>query len=76
MPNGVFNWTFRDVAGFLRSHHFSLSHVEGSHYYYQVFTGGAPRIVHVPFHGSKALKPRTLNSIIRESGIPRQEWLS
>ncbi len=33
MSHGVFNWTFRDVTDFLRSHGFTLTHVEGGHYY-------------------------------------------
>ncbi len=76
MPRGVFNWTFKDVTNFLRDHNFEITHVEESHYFYRGFTGGAPRIVQVPFHGAKSLKPRTLQSIIRQSGIDKKKWLA
>ena len=75
MPRRVFNWTFDDVVDFLKEHNFSLTHVEGSHHFYFGHHGGAPRQVHVQFHGRKALKPRTLKSIILQSGIPKDEWL-
>lgn len=75
MPRGVFNWSFHDVVNFLKDHNFSLNHVEGSHYYYIGSYDGAFRQVEVPFHGSRAIKPRTLNAIIRQSGIPKKMWL-
>ena len=71
MPRGLYNWTFSDVAKFLEKNGFVYGHTEGSHYYYVsgVF------IVQVPFHGRKALKPRTLKGIIRQSGISQNIWL-
>lgn len=72
MPRRIFNWTFTDVEKFLRKHNFKLGHVEGSHYYY---VGSGSRIVQVPFHGSKNLKPRTMKGIILQSGIPQDVWL-
>jgi len=72
MPKRLFNWTFTDVEKFLRKNGFSLGNVKGSHYYY---VGSKSRIVQVPFHGSKALKPRTLKGIIRQSGISQDIWL-
>lgn len=74
MPRGVFNWTFDDVARFLRDRKFRLNHVEGSHYYYVGSTGGKARQVAIPFHGQKTLKPRTMKGIIAQSGIPQNEW--
>ena len=76
MPHGAFNWTFNDAVRFLKSHGFSLSHVRGSHYYFSGYQNGAPRLVCVQFHGTKALKPRTLNGMIVQSGIPKSEWMS
>lgn len=76
MPHGIFNWTPEDVIRFLKVYGFRLSHSRGSHFYYIGEYGGELRQVSVPFHGSRALKPRTLNSIIRQSGIPKKNWLN
>ena len=72
MPRGLFNWTFSDVVKFLERNGFAYGHAEGSHYYY---VGSNARIVRVPFHGSKAIKPRTLKGIIKQSGISQDIWL-
>lgn len=76
MPRGVFNWSFSDISNFLKDHHFSLNHVEGGHYFYIGHYGGLFRQVCVPFHGSRAINPRTLKGIIRQSGIPKDMWFS
>lgn len=75
MPRGVFNWTFTDVVEFLKEHGFVYSHAKGSHYYYVGKYGNQPRIVEVPFHGSKTFKPRTLKGMMRQSGISPNNWL-
>jgi predicted RNA binding protein YcfA (HicA-like mRNA interferase family) len=75
MAKNVFNWTFTDVEKFLKEHEFSHTHTKGSHYYYTGFYGGQPRIVQVPRHSSKSFKPKTLNGMIRQSGISRDIWL-
>jgi len=50
--------------------------VEGTHpIYYTGRYGGQPRQTHIQFHGAKAIHPRTLKSVIRQSGIPQKEWL-
>jgi len=69
------NWAFDDVVRFLRDHRFTLNYTSGSHYYYVGHFGGQFRQVHVQFHGAKALKPRTMNGVIKQSGIPKREWL-
>jgi len=75
MPKSVFNWTFSGVVEFLKKFGFIYSHSKGSHYYYVGKYAGNPRIVRVPFHGSKAFKPRTLKGMVRQSGIPLNIWL-
>jgi predicted RNA binding protein YcfA (HicA-like mRNA interferase family) len=75
MPRGILNWTFKDVVSVLREHRFNLNHIKGSHYYYVGYVAKSLRQVTVPFHGSGTIKPRTLRSIIRQSGIPRDEWI-
>lgn len=75
MPRAVFDWTFSDVVDFLESYHFIYTYAKGSHYYYTGKYGKEPRIVQIPFHGSKSLKPRTFKGIVRQSGIPLNIWL-
>lgn len=75
MPRGVFNWTAADVARFIKDYHFTLLHTKGSHVFYVGNYGKAFRQVCIPFHGSHALKPRTFKGIVKQSGIPLEQWL-
>lgn len=70
------NWTFDDVVKVLKEHRFIYNYTNGSHYFYIGSAGGLPRQVAVPFHGRKAIKPRTVKSIILQSGIAREKWLN
>jgi predicted RNA binding protein YcfA (HicA-like mRNA interferase family) len=74
MPNGPFNWNFSDVVTVLKEHGFQLSHIEGSHYFYVGIAGGTRRNVQVARHGGKAFKPRTLKSMVLQSGLSRKAW--
>ena len=76
MPRRLFNWKFADVDKFLREYGFIIdhTHTDGSHYYYHGYIGGILRVVHVPFHGSKVIKPKTINGIIKQSGVSKEEW--
>ncbi len=76
MPRGLNNWSFSDVKHFLSERGFRLNHVEGSHYFYVGGYKGVVRNVAVPFHGSRAIHPKTLKSIVRQSGIPQEEWVN
>lgn len=73
MTRGLFNWTFNDVVKFLKENNFTHVNIEGSHYYYLGKGGGGTHLVQVPFHGTKALKPRTLKAIILQSGIAKEK---
>ena len=75
MPRGKRNWTFRQVQAFLLSRGFVLHHVRGSHRYFRAFHAGGLQMTHVQYHGTKAIPPKTLESIIRQSGIPAAEWI-
>ncbi|OGY97307.1 MAG: hypothetical protein A2122_01930 [Candidatus Liptonbacteria bacterium GWB1_49_6] len=75
MPRGFYNWTAEDVVRFLKEYGFALNHTRGSHFYYVGHHGGTFRQVCIPFHGNRALKPRTLKGIIRQSGIQKDEWI-
>lgn len=75
MPRGIFNWTYRDIEGFLRENRFSLIRIEGSHHHFHRVHGGRPYLVQVQFHGSNiSIAPRTMKSIITQSGIAQSEW--
>lgn len=76
MPRGLNNWTFVEVKSFLNEFGFRLSHVEGSHYFYVGSYEGEVHQVCVPFHGSKSIHPKTMKSIVRQSGIPQDEWVA
>ncbi len=76
MTRGIFNWTSEEIVRFLKENNFQLSHSKGSHFYYIGKSNGELRQVAVPFHGAKAIKPRTLNGIIRQSGIDKKNWLN
>ena len=75
MPRELFNWTFDDVVDFLKENKFRLNHTNASHYFYVGHSDGALKNVCVPFHGKKAIKPRTLRGIILQSGIPKDKWV-
>ncbi|MBI2415751.1 MAG: type II toxin-antitoxin system HicA family toxin [Candidatus Kerfeldbacteria bacterium] len=75
MSRGLFNWTAEEVVRFLRDHNFTPHHSRGSHMYYVGHAAGSFRMVCVPFHGSRAIKPRTLKGIISQSGISKDVWL-
>ena len=72
---GKSNWSFKDVERFLKAHGFILHHIRGSHHYFKGFVAGALRMTHVQYHGSDAIHPKTLGSIIQQSGISEEEWL-
>ncbi len=78
MPRGIFNWTFADVDRFLRDHGFRVDHkhTAGSHYFYHGSVENKLKIVHVPFHGSFTIKPKTIKTIILQSGISKEEWIA
>lgn len=75
MSKKLFNWKFKDVERFLKEHGFVLNYSNGSHYYYIASKNSIVRNVCVPFQGSTTIKPRTLKSIILQSGIEQKEWL-
>lgn len=74
MPRGLFNWTFEDVASFLKQHFFEPSYMKSSHYYFKGLVDGEERLPWVPKHGKKSLPPRTLECTISKSGIPKSYW--
>lgn len=73
MPHGVFNWTYRDVTRFIREHGFVFhKQAEGSHEYWVNEPTG--KVVDINFRGRKAFRPKTLLTMIRQSGIDKKVW--
>ncbi|MDQ5954879.1 MAG: hypothetical protein QG583_807 [Patescibacteria group bacterium] len=75
MPKGIHNWRFVDVKRFLSDYNFNISHIKGSHYFYIGSVKGTMHQVCVPFHGNKAIHPKTMKSIINQSGIALKIWI-
>jgi len=75
MPKGLFNWDFEDVVGFLRQHFFVLKNTKGSHYYFRGKVDGQQKLTHIQKHGSNSIPPKTMESVIASSGIPKDFWI-
>lgn len=67
MPNGLNNWSYRDVKDFLEKHSFRFhKDAPGSHEYW--ISEDEKCIVDVNFiQGSESYPPRTLESMIRDA---------
>ena len=77
MPRGIHNWTYADVARFLKKHDFTLHRTKGSHHIFVRDTDDVVWTVVVPYHGRKGvIKPGTFKSIVAQSGIPLEEWVA
>jgi predicted RNA binding protein YcfA (HicA-like mRNA interferase family) len=55
---------------------FQLNHTRGSHHYFIAVIGKVFRQVCIPYHGSIALKPRTMKGIMLQSGISKEQWFN
>lgn len=72
MPNGLNNWTYKDVTRFLKESGFAFYQEKaGSH---EAWTNeGTTAIVEINFtHGSYPI--RTLETMIRQSKIDKKAW--
>jgi predicted RNA binding protein YcfA (HicA-like mRNA interferase family) len=77
MTRRLRNWTYREITAFLKEHGFSyLEPLKGSHerWIKRGENGVADRIVEVNFTRS-AYPPKTLRTMIRQSGIFAKEWI-
>lgn len=64
---------FRNFIQILESHGFELARQRGSHRTYKGLVGGRIRVVVVAcHHESDDIKPGTLRSMIRQSGLPKR----
>lgn len=64
-------WKFNEFVPVLEKHGFVLARQKGGVRIYKATFGGKVRIVPVHYHGSKEIKPGTLQSMIRKSGLPK-----
>lgn len=71
MPKGLSNWKYKDVTKFLKDHGFSFyKQKEGSH---EAWIDQNGQVVEVNY--TKGSYPeRTLETMIRQSGIPKKDW--
>ncbi len=74
MPRHYNNWKYRDVERVLKQYSFRLIHARGSHYYFIGVVRDVAHQVCVPYHGSVAIKPKTMKSIVLQSGLSEKEW--
>ena len=77
MAGSLYNWTYQDVATFLRENGFQfIDDVEGVGKAWMNFhdNGEPNRIVEVK-HSQTFYKAKTLRRMIRQSGIPEAEWV-
>jgi predicted RNA binding protein YcfA (HicA-like mRNA interferase family) len=72
MPRGLKNWKYKDVINFLKKNGFEPDHqITGSHEFW--VNKSKENIVNI----NKSKKPypqRTLETMIRQSGIDKKEW--
>ena len=74
MARGLRGWTYKDVVKFLKKKGFYFyEHREGSHEAW--INLELETIVEIQFHGDKTtIVQRTLETMIRQSGISKGEW--
>jgi predicted RNA binding protein YcfA (HicA-like mRNA interferase family) len=63
----------RRVIRALQRHGFIVDRIVGSHHLLRHRDDPA-RLVTVPFHGSRDLKPGTIRSIVRQAGLTPEEF--
>lgn len=73
MPNGLFNWTYKDVTKFLKENGFEFKNeLKGSHEAWINLSTQA--VVEINVHAQKTFLPRTLETMIRQSKIDKKVW--
>jgi len=74
MPRGLSGWTYRDVKDFLKDYKFSFSdYLFGSHEAW--ISENRNAVVEVNrLDGGHTYPERTLETMIRQSGLNKNEW--
>ncbi len=66
-------WKFKDFIRLLENQGFELDRLSGNSRIYKGIVSGKIRLVSVHYHrGSGDIKPGTLDSMIRQSGLPKR----
>jgi predicted RNA binding protein YcfA (HicA-like mRNA interferase family) len=62
---------FREFIQIIVEHGFSLKRTDASHRRYEGLVDGRIRLVTVAYHSANdEIRPKTLNSMVRQSGLP------
>lgn len=73
MPKGIFNWTYDDVVDFLKENGFQFfENRKGSHEAW--INRNIQAVVDIQFHGRQSFRPKTLESMIRQSKLDKKFW--
>jgi predicted RNA binding protein YcfA (HicA-like mRNA interferase family) len=77
MTRRLYNWTYRDVTAFLKEHGFEFQKpLKGSHQAWVKFDNNNEPVRRVEVHlPHDSYQPKTLKSMIRQSGIDEAEWI-
>ncbi len=67
-------WSSKDVESFLKSRGFKLTRQKGSHKQFVGYVGGVKRRVTV-IANQKYFTPKTMKSMIEQSGLSKEEWI-
>ena len=54
----------------------SITSHKGSHYYFRRYHDSKIYMTHVQHHGSRSIPEGTMGAIIKQSGIPKSEWIN
>jgi len=65
--------TYREVEAILKANGFECVRIEGSHHTYKGIVNKGTRVVTVPFY-KDIQDMRIINSIIRQSGLSKEEF--
>ncbi|HVB15353.1 MAG TPA: type II toxin-antitoxin system HicA family toxin [Stellaceae bacterium] len=64
---------FREFIAIIEQHGFGLTRTDGSHRRYEGVVRGRTELITVAYHrASDDILPRTLASMIRQSGLPKR----
>ncbi len=65
--------TGKEIVSALSRYGFHLIHVRGSHHYMQA--ADSQKLITIPVHTGKTVKPGTLKSILEQAGLSVDEFI-
>ncbi len=74
MPNGINNWTYRDITKFIKIKGFKFwKEKKGSHEAWMNFSSN--KVIELYYHGAKTpYSPKVMKLIAFQSGISQEDW--